>query len=112
MVVGRTWSLAFFDQSSPTTPTGYAVEVFDDNTARPDAFTRDDMKFSEKSYQQQFTRPTHQLADDKSRLPASTYGAGTPMVVEEDCIVTCDEEGARTHADTQWKKGISPIVRS
>ena len=38
---------------------------------------RDDMKCSEKSYQQQFTRPTRQLADDKSRLPASTYGAGT-----------------------------------
>jgi hypothetical protein len=35
-----------------------------------------------------------------------------PMVVEEDCIVTCDGEGARTHAGTQWKKGISPIVRS
>src|SRR5271156_1134712 len=38
---------------------------------------RDDMKCSEKSYQQQFTRPTRQLADDKSRLPVSTYGAGT-----------------------------------
>jgi hypothetical protein len=34
------------------------------------------MKCSEKSYQQQ-SRPTRRLADDKSRLPASTYGART-----------------------------------
>jgi hypothetical protein len=35
-----------------------------------------------------------------------------PMVVEGDCLVKCDGEGARTHAGTQWKKAISPIVRS
>jgi hypothetical protein len=34
------------------------------------------------------------------------------MVVEEDYIVTCDREGARTHAGAQWKKGISTAVRS
>jgi hypothetical protein len=34
------------------------------------------------------------------------------MVVEEDCIVTREGDGAPMQAGTQWKKGISPIVRS
>jgi hypothetical protein len=35
-----------------------------------------------------------------------------PMVVEEYCLVTCDGEGACTHAGASWKKGILPIARS
>jgi hypothetical protein len=31
-----------------------------------------------------------------------------PMVIEEDCLVTCDGEGARTHAGM----GVMPIARS
>jgi hypothetical protein len=31
-----------------------------------------------------------------------------PMVVEEDCLVTCDGEGAGTHAGM----GIMPIARN
>jgi hypothetical protein len=35
----RTWSLAFLDQGNSATPAAYTVEVFDDNVARPDAWS-------------------------------------------------------------------------
>src|ERR1700720_2685497 len=57
---------------------------------------RDDMKCSEKSYQQQFTRPTRPLADDKSKLPASTYGAGTRWSSRGIGLATCGGQAART----------------
>ena len=33
------------------------------------------------------------------------------MVVEEDCLATCDGQAARTHAATSRKKGIIRIAR-
>ena len=33
------------------------------------------------------------------------------MVVEEDCLVTCDGQAARTHATTSRKKGVMRIAR-
>jgi hypothetical protein len=34
-----------------------------------------------------------------------------PMVVEEDCLATCDGQAARTHDATSRKKGIMRIAR-
>jgi len=33
------------------------------------------------------------------------------MVVEEDCLATCDGQAARMHATTSSKKGIMRIAR-
>jgi hypothetical protein len=43
------------------------------------------MKCSEKSYQQQFMRPTRQLADD-IEAPRIDVRGRDPMVVAEDCL--------------------------
>jgi len=34
-----------------------------------------------------------------------------PMVVEEDCLATCEGQAARTHTVTARKKGIIRIAR-
>jgi hypothetical protein len=34
-----------------------------------------------------------------------------PMVVKDDCLATCDGQGARTHAATSRQKGFISITR-